>query len=107
MNSILLNLTRSPKTKSSGNSQLTVGLLKTMGVPNRMLYVRRPRKNGSFWLRRINHLEVLEQARGLYRKQIVCLHPDKAGGSLERTIQLNAAWGKIKRRFKTHGHELW
>ena len=106
MNS-MLNLTRRRKTKSSGTTPQIIGMLKTMGVPNRMLYVRRRRKNGSFWIRRINHLEVLEQARRLYRKQIVCVHPDKAGGNLERTIQLNVTWGKIERCFKKHGHELW
>lgn len=78
-----------------------------MGVPNRMLYVQSLRKRGSFWIRRINHLEILEQARQLYRRQIVRVHPDKAGGSLEQTIQLNVAWRKIKQRFKKHGHELW
>ena len=78
-----------------------------MGVPRQMLYAQRLRDNGSFWLRKINHLEVLEQARWLYRQQIVCVHPDKAGGCPERTIQLNGTWGKIERRFKEHGHELW
>jgi hypothetical protein len=107
MNSMLHNLTRCRKTKSAGNTHQIIGLLKTVGVPNRMLYVRRLRENGSFWLRRIDHLQVLEQARRLYRQQIVCVHPDKLGGSLERTIQLNDTWGKIERRFKKHGHELW
>jgi hypothetical protein len=109
---MLLNLARRQKTRSPGNTRQIIGMLKTMGVPNQMLYVRRlrkngSRKNGSFWIRRINHLEVLEQARRLYRKQIVCVHPDKAGGNLEETIQLNATWGKIERGFKKHGHELW
>jgi hypothetical protein len=84
-----------------------VALLKNMGVPRKMLYVRRLCDNGSFWSRSINHLQVLEQARWLYRQQIVCVHPDKAGGCPERTIQLNGTWNKIKRRFKSHGHELW
>ena len=107
MNSMRQDLTKCRKTKSPGNTHQIVGLLKTVGVPNRMLYVRRQSENGSFWLRRIDHLQVLEQARRLYRKQIVCVHPDKAGGSLEQTIQLNVTWGKIERRFKQHGHELW
>ena len=107
MNSMPLHLTRRRKTEDSGITPQIVGLLKTLGVPNRMLYVRRLRRKGSFWVRRINHLEVLEQARRLYREQIVCVHPDKVGGSLERTIQLNVAWGKIERRFKSHGHALW
>jgi hypothetical protein len=107
MNSMLLNLPICRTTKSSGGIRQIVGLLKSMGVPNRMLYVRRLRKKGSFWVRRINHLEVLEQAHQLYRQQIVGVHPDKVGGSLEQTIQLNVAWGKIERRFKKHGHELW
>ncbi len=81
-------------------------LLKNLGVPSRMLYVRRLSDNGSFWSRRINHLQVLEQARRLYRQQIVGVHPDKAGGCVERTIQLNGAWDKIEQRFKAHGHEL-
>lgn len=107
MNAMPLNLTRCRKTKSPGHTQQIVGLLKTVGVPNRMLYVRRRRENGSFWLRRIDHLQVLEQARRLYRQQIVCVHPDKAGGCLEQTIRLNDTWGKIEQRFKLHGHELW
>jgi hypothetical protein len=106
MNSTTLALSRWKSTKTPGHTGRTVGLLKTLGVPNRMLYVRRVRENGSFWQRQINHLQVLEQARWLYRKRIACVHPDKAGGSLERTIQLNDAWDKIERRFKEHGHEL-
>ena len=102
-----LNLKKRRREKRPHNTHQIIGLLKTVGVPNRMLYVRRLTENGSFWMRRIDHLEVLEQARRLYRQQIVCAHPDKAGGSLERTIQLNATWGKIQRRFKEHGHELW
>lgn len=70
-------------------------------------YALRMRENGSFWLRNINHLQVLEQARRLYRKQVACVHPDKPGGSLEQTILLNNTWNKIQRRFKQHGHELW
>jgi hypothetical protein len=107
MNTTSLDLSRWKRRKAFGHTGRTVGLLKTLGVPNRMLYVRRLRENGSFWLRQINHLQVLEQARWLYRKQIACVHPDRAGGSLERTIQLNDTWGKIERRFKEHGHSLW
>ena len=102
-----LNLAKCRKAKYPGNAQQIVGLLKTVGVPNRMLYVRRLSENGSFWLRPIDHLRVLEQARRLYRQQIVCVHPDKVGGSLEQTVQLNNTWGKIEERFKKHGHELW
>lgn len=47
------------------------------------------------------------QARRLNHKQIACAHPDKAGGSLERTIHFNNTWGKIGERFKKHGHESW
>lgn len=100
-------LARTGRRKADSSGITIIGLLKWMGVPNRMLYARRRRRNGSFWIRRINHLEVLEQARLLYRKQIVCAHPDKAGGNLERSIQLNVAWGKIERGFREHGHELW
>jgi hypothetical protein len=32
---------------------------------------------------------VLEETRQLYRKQIVCVHPEKTSVSHERTIQLN------------------
>jgi len=107
MNALPLDLTRCATARIAGANDRIVGLLKTLGVPPQLLYVRRIRENGSFWLRRINHLQVLEQARQLYRKQIVCLHPDKTGGSLEQTIQLNVTWGKIERHFKRHGHELW
>lgn len=107
MNSTPLNLAKSRKAKSPGSTHQIMGLLKTVGVPKRMLYVRRLSENGSFWLRRIDHLQVLEYARRLYRQQIVCVHPDKAGGSLEQTIQLNDTWDKIEHRFRKHGHELW
>jgi len=106
MNAMLPDLRRGLKINDDGHRGYIVGLLKKLGVPRQMLYVRRPHENGSFWRRKINHLQVLEQARRLYRKQIVCVHPDIRGGSLERTVQLNAAWAKIQRRFKKHGHEL-
>jgi len=106
MNPMPSEIARCRNTRSAGQTGYIVGLLKLLGVPKQMLYVQRLRENGSFWLRKINHLEVLEQARQLYRMQIVCVHPDKAGGSLERTIQLNDTWGKIRERFKEHGHEL-
>lgn len=107
MNSMPLVRSRCRNSKSSGNTRQIVGLLKTVGVTNRLLYVRGQRQCGSFWERRINHLQVLEEARQLYRKQIVCVHPDKAGGSVDRTIQLNGNWSRNQRRFKEHGHELW
>lgn len=107
MNSSPLDLNRCRMTRVTGQTGYIVGLLKTVGVPNRMLYALRMRENGSFWLRNINHLQVLEQARRLYRKQVACVHPDKPGGSLEQTIQINNTWDKIQRRFKQHGHELW
>ena len=97
---MLLNVTRCRKTRSPGNTREIVGLLKTVGVPNQMLYARRQRQNASFWMRPIDHLQVLQHARQLYRTQIACVHPDKPGGSLEETIQLNDTWGKIARRFK-------
>lgn len=100
------DLIRRKNTKAACTGQI-VGLLKTLGVPRRMMYVERLNDNGSFWLRNINHLQVLEQARRLYRTQIACLHPDKTGGSLDQTVWLNITWGKIERRFKEHGHELW
>ena len=107
MNSMPLDLTRCKNTILAGHTGRIVGLLKTLDVPRQMLYVRRLRENGSFWMRRINHLQVLEQARWLYRKQVACVHPDKPGGSLEQTVQLNETWGKIQRRFKEHRHKLW
>lgn len=107
MNSTRLDLNRSKMTKVTRHTGYIIGLLKTVGVPNRMLYALRLQENGSFWLRNINHLQILEQARRLYRKQVVCVHPDKPGGNLEQMVQLNNAWDKIQRRFKQHGHELW
>jgi hypothetical protein len=83
MSSMPSDLIRGKNTIVAGHTGRIVGLLKTLGVPRQMLSVRRLRDNGSFWLRRINHLQVLEQARWLYRKQIACLHPDKPGGSLK------------------------
>ena len=107
MKPIPLDLVRRKNTKVAGRTGQIMSLLKMLGVPKQMLYVRRLYENGPFWLRNINHLQVLEQARWLYRQQIVCAHPDKAGGSTERAIQLNWTWGEIERRFKEHGHELW
>ena len=108
MNSMTFYLTRCKSKKAAGRTVCRiVGMLKALGVPRQMLYVRRPRQNASFWLRQINHLQVLEESRQLYRRRIVEVHPDKAGGCLEKTIQLNDVWGKIQRRFKQHGHELW
>ena len=107
MNSMPIQLTRCRRAKRPGNTRRIVGLLKTVGVPDQLLYARRNRENASFWLRPIDHLNVLQHARQLYRAQIACVHPDKPGGSVERTVQLNDAWRKIERRFKEHGHELW
>lgn len=107
MNSTTLELIRGKNTKAAGHTGSIVGLLKTLGVPRQMLYVRRLRENGSFWLRDINHLQIMEQAHSLSRKQFVCVHPDQAGGCLEQTIQFNWTWGEFARRFKKHGHELW
>ena|SRR3989344_6147889 len=87
-----------------------VGLLRHLGVPRRLLYVRdrRQKKRGSsLWTRPVNHLEVLEHARQAYRRRIIDVHPDKPGGSLEQTVELNRTWGEIKKRFRSHGHELW
>lgn len=93
--------------KVGGPTRQIIGLLKWVGVPDPMLYASGHRSNASFWTRSINHLQVLEQARKLFRMQIVCVHPDKPGGCLELTIQLNDVWDQIVRRFKQHGHELW
>lgn len=107
MNSTSLDLARRRNTKAARRTGKIITLLKMLGVPRQMLYFRRLRQNGSFWLRKINHLQILEQARWLYRQQIVRVHPDKPGGSTERAMQLNWAWHEIERRFKQHGHELW
>jgi len=107
MNSMPLEFARCRKIKAAGRPREIITLLKTLGVPRQMLYFRRLRQNGSFWLRKINHLEVLEQARWLYRRQIVCVHPDKPDGNTERAMQLNWMWSEIERRFKQHGLELW
>jgi hypothetical protein len=107
MNTIPLELARCKNTKVARYTGQIIRLLKPLGVPRQMLYVRRLCENGSFWLRRIYHLQILEQARWLYRRQIVCVHPDKTGGCPERAMQLNWAWGEIERRFREHGHELW
>jgi hypothetical protein len=87
MNSMSLDRARCSHTTAAGHAGQIITLLKSLGVPGQMLYFRRLRENGSFWLRKINHLQILEQARWLYRQQIVCVHPDKAGGSTEQAIQ--------------------
>ena len=98
---------RSGNRKTTSRPQQIVGLLKTLGVPNQLLYARRRRPNASFWARSVDHLQVLERARQLYRRQITEVHPDKTGGCLERTKELNRTWFDIKKRFKKQGHELW
>jgi hypothetical protein len=104
MNNILRSRSSGGKAKRNSRVQRTAGLLKRLGVPKE-LYVRGLGQNGSLWSRDINHLQVLEQARKLYRAQIFVGHPDR-GGSLERTIELNQIWFKIRKSFKIHGHEL-
>ena len=107
MNSTSLNLARCRKFSSPGRTRQIVGLLKTVGVPEQMLYARRDRQNASFWMRPINHLEVLHHARRLYRTEIARVHPDKPGGSPDQAMRLIDTWGRIEQRFKLHGHELW
>jgi hypothetical protein len=106
MNSMSLEFARCRNIKAVGRHRQIIILLKMLGVPSQMLYFRRLRQNGSFWLRKINHLQVLELARQLCQRQIVCVHPDKEGGNTERAMQLNWMWGEIERRFKQHGLEL-
>ena len=101
------DITRLRKGKRISCSSHIVGLLKALGVPEQMLYVRRLSREKSFWLRPINHLEVLEQARNLYRMRIRAVHPDKPGGCVELAIELNWLWDEIERRFRNRGHELW
>jgi hypothetical protein len=103
---MMIDLPQRRQAKCGDQIQRTVGLLKMLGVPKQLLYVRGSGQNGSLWNRRINHLQVLEHARKLYRTQILHAHPDRAGGSLERTIQLNQTWLKIRKTFRTHGYEL-
>ncbi len=99
---------RHRKNSTPGNGALCiVGLLKILGVPADMLYVRRLCREKSFWLRPINHLEVLEQARKLYRMRIGVVHPDKPGGCTRQAAELNWIWGEVQRRFRDRGHELW
>lgn len=100
-------LARSRRSKSASCSAYIVGLLKFLGVPEQTLYVRRLGRNASFWLRPINHLEVLEQARNLYRMRISAVHPDRPGGCPEQAAELNRIWEEIERRFRDRGHELW
>ncbi len=83
-----------------------VSMLKTLGVPDQMLYVRGGQRKASLWLRSIDHLHVLEHARKLYRRQIVSVHPDKGGDNLERAIELNKSWFHVQKRFREHGYEL-
>jgi hypothetical protein len=106
MNSGLLKRARGGDATTSGRTRQIVSLLKTLGVPNQLLYVRGGQRKASLWLRPINHLHVLEQARSLYRMQIVSVHPDRGGGNLVRTIELNQSWHYIQKRFREHGHEL-
>ena len=81
-----------------------VGSLKQLGVPNKLLYARRG--NASFWLRKINFLEVLEAARNCYRKLAKRFHPDKPRGGKKAFQRLNEAWHFVVRAFKQHGYEL-
>ena len=99
--------TRFLSVKTTTQPRHIVALLKLLGAPNHILYARRVPQNVSFWTRPINHLHVLEQARRLYRHRIVQVYPDKSGGCLERTIELNRVWFDIKKCFKKNGHELW
>ncbi len=108
MNGEQFPLTRLRRSRASVKASLCiVGLLKTLGVPQQMLYVRRFCRDKSFWLRPINHLEVLEEARNLYRLQISLVHPDKPGGCAKQAAELNRIWEVIERRFRDRGHELW
>jgi hypothetical protein len=92
------------------SERLTVSLLKAIGVPNELMMakktVRNSRINSSFWFRPVNHLEILERAKSLWRQQIVKAHPDRPGGNAELAILLNRAWDLIEKRFREHGFEL-
>jgi hypothetical protein len=63
MSSPPFRLTRCQNPTGARHNGRIVALLKTLGVPRQLLYVRRIRKNGSFWMRDINHLQILERAR--------------------------------------------
>jgi len=83
------------------------GLLNALGVP---LWVYQPRsrayRNGSIWNRNINHLEVLEVAKRLYRKQAKIVHPRARGDCEEASVRLNYLWATIRERFKRQGYEI-
>ena len=92
--------------RRSGALQIT-GALRKLGVPETWLWPHPRRgKSGSFWLRQIHHVGVLELARRLYRVRIKTVHPDTPGGSTAQALELNSLWRKIRRSFARFGHTL-
>jgi hypothetical protein len=83
------------------------GTLRRLGIPETLLWPHpRVTRSGSFWIRRINHLAVLELARHLYRVKIKSVHPDKPRGSTAQALELNSLWRKIRTAFARFGHTL-
>lgn len=103
-----MTLDRTPFRRLGNGNGYTLGFLRALGVPQKLLYVGRGGKgvNGSFWTRQINHLEVLEIASSLYRHHVARIHPDRPGGSHEDCARLNSGWQNVRRRFKERGFEL-
>lgn len=44
-----------------------------------------------------------EEARENYRRMIAKVHPDKEGGSMEKSMQLNVAWNRAREIFSRSG----
>jgi len=86
------------------NSGQISTLLRSIGVPERMLKVKGVHKE--FWSRPINFLEILEWVRNTYRHQVKIWHPDKPNGNAEQATLWNMLWQTVEQRFKQHGHEL-
>lgn len=95
------------KSSYPGRLQI-ISALKHLGVSQKSLYPKwsRSQPKGGFWLRSVNHLDILEQARNNFRKQIKEVHPDKKGGCSRKTLELNRSWGFVQKKFRAAGHTL-
>lgn len=91
------------KTRVCAPGGYTVSFLLWLGVPRNMLYCST--RNGSFWTRKVNHLEVLEVATKKFRERIKPVHPD-LGGDAAEAARINNLWTATKRRFARYGHQL-
>jgi hypothetical protein len=74
-----------------------------------MLVLRGVRGKGSqgFWGRKVDHLAILEMARNLWRTALKRFHPDRPGGCSRKTVELNALWFRVRKRFAAKGYELY